>query len=76
MLSCQANCVIPGWRLHCNAQGWSPLSRKRFESQLGPLMMEMHRAARRNDIERGSSQKRGFMGVRLQEIQDDKEVAE
>ena len=60
---------------HCSALGWESLSRKRFETQLGPLMMELHRAARRNDIERGSSQKRGFMGVRVLEPSHETEVA-
>jgi hypothetical protein len=28
-------------------------------------MLEIHRAAKRNDIQRGTSNRRGFMGVRL-----------
>jgi putative DNA primase/helicase len=67
--------LFTAYENHCNAQGWAPLSRKRFETQVGPLMMELHRAARRNDIERGSNQKRGFMGVRIQELPDELEVA-
>ena len=67
--------LFTAYENHCNTLGWSALSRKRFETQLGPLMMEMHRAARRNDIARGGSQKRGFMGVRILEAIHETEVA-
>jgi len=49
----------------CAELGWVALSKARIERQLGPLMMEFHRSAKRNDIARGSSQKRGYQNVRL-----------
>ena len=46
-------------------KGWVTLPRKRFEQQLGPLMMEFHQAAKRNDLKRGNTAKRGFMHVEI-----------
>jgi hypothetical protein len=46
------------------------LAKARAERCLSPLMMEIHRAAKRHDIKRGTSQRRGFMGVRLTDSAD------
>ena len=52
----------------CAELGWLALTKNQAEKQLGPLMMEIHRAAKRNDIRCGNAQKRGFMNVHLVEI--------
>ena len=57
--------VQTGYENFCANLGWVALNKNQVERQLGPLMMEFHRAAKRNDIERGGRQKRGFAGVRL-----------
>ena len=49
----------------CADLGWGAMTKAQAERGLGPLMMEIHRAAKRNDIQRGASNRRGFMGVRL-----------
>ena len=49
----------------CADLGWGAMTKAQAERGLGPLMMEIHRAAKRNDIQRGTSNRRGFMGVRL-----------
>ena len=49
----------------CADRGWVALNKNQAERQLGPLMMEFHRAAKRNDIDRGGKQRRGFTGVAL-----------
>ena len=49
----------------CAELGWVALTKNQAEKQLGPLMMEFHRAAKRNDIRCGNAQKRGFMHVGL-----------
>ena len=55
--------ILSAYENYCSVKGWSALPRKRFEQQLGPLMMEFHQAAKRNDLKRGNSVKRGFMHV-------------
>jgi P4 family phage/plasmid primase-like protien len=57
--------ILGAYENYCAELGWLALSKAQVERGLGPLMMELHRAAKRNDIPRGTSQKRGFMGVRL-----------
>jgi putative DNA primase/helicase len=49
----------------CAELGWYALSQKMMERSLGALMMEFHRASKRNDIKRGTTSKRGFAGVRI-----------
>jgi len=57
--------IIGEYENFCADLGWSAKTKAQAERGLGPLMMEIHRAAKRNDIPRGNSNKRGFMGVRL-----------
>ena len=57
--------ILAAYENYCATKGWSALPRKRFESQAGPLMMEFHQAAKRNDLKRGNTAKRGFMHVEI-----------
>lgn len=57
--------ILIAYENFCANQNWTALPKHRFEQQLGPLMMEFHRAGKRNDISRGTSIKRGFKHVRL-----------
>jgi phage/plasmid-associated DNA primase len=57
--------ILAAYENYCATKGWSALPRKRFESQAGPLMMEFHQAAKRNDLKRGNTSKRGFMHVEI-----------
>ncbi|RFC48342.1 MAG: Phage- or plasmid-associated DNA primase [Verrucomicrobia bacterium] len=57
--------ILVAYENFCSNQNWTALQKHRFEQQLGPLMMEFHRAGKRNDISRGSSIKRGFKHVSL-----------
>jgi P4 family phage/plasmid primase-like protien len=57
--------IVAEYENFCADLGWAAKTKAQAERGLGPLMMEIHRAAKRNDIQRGGSNKRGFMGVRL-----------
>ena len=50
---------------YCDARGWEPRSRRRFETSATDIMMEIHRASRRNDIERDGTKHRGYSNVRF-----------
>ena len=62
--------LVAEYENYCAKLGWVALTKAQAERNLGPLMMEIHRAAKRNDIKRGSSQRRGYMGVCLTEPTD------
>lgn len=59
--------LVAEYENYCASLGWVALTKAQAERNLGPLMMELHRSAKRNDIQRGTSQRRGFMGVCLLE---------
>lgn len=59
--------VLSAYENFSSRENWAALPRKRFDQQLGPLMMEIHHAAKRNDVKRGHSTKRGFHGLRVVE---------
>lgn len=67
--------ILSAYENYCALQEWEALPRKRFDQQLGPLMMEFHRAPKRNDLKRGGSTKRGFMNVRVIESTPDPDTA-
>ena len=46
-------------------QGWHPMSTSEVNAQLPRHMLEVHQAARRNDIDRGGKPARGYKHVRL-----------
>ena len=50
---------------YCDSRGWEARSRRRFETAVADTMMEIHRAARRNDIRRDGKNQRGYSRVRL-----------
>ena len=62
--------LVAEYENYCAKLGWVALTKAQAERNLGPLMMEIHRAAKRNDIKRGTSQRRGYMGVCLTEPTD------
>ncbi len=44
----------------CDEQGWEAVTARQFEKQVGDVVMEIHRAPRRNDIKRDGKNQRGF----------------
>jgi len=62
--------LVAEYENYCAQLGWVALTKAQAERNLGPLMMEIHRAAKRNDIKRGTSQRRGYMGVCLTETEE------
>jgi phage/plasmid-associated DNA primase len=50
---------------YCDSRGWEARSRRRFETAAADVMMEIHRTARRNDIQRDGKNQRGYSRVRL-----------
>jgi P4 family phage/plasmid primase-like protien len=58
---------------YCDARGWTALPIRTVQNQLPDLLMECHRAGRRNDIRRNGKNARGFGRVRvsLPEIADE-----
>ena len=57
--------IVSAYETLCAEISWEPLTKRQIERALPPLMMELHRSAKRHDIKRGNTHKRGFMGVRL-----------
>ena len=49
----------------CEERGWHPMSTSEVNAQLPRHMLEIHKAARRNDIVRGDKTPRGYKHVRL-----------
>ncbi len=49
----------------CEERGWHPMSTSEVNAQLPRHMLEVHKAARRNDIDRGGKPARGYKHVRL-----------
>ena len=51
----------------CERRGWSPMPSKRVEQMLPDALLEIHGAAKSNDIKRypGDKAKRGYRGLRL-----------
>ena len=57
--------LIAAYFDYCDSRGWESRSRRRFETAVADVMMEIHRAARRNDIRRDGKNQRGYSHVRL-----------
>ncbi len=53
------------YSVYCETMGWEPLPTRRLQTSIGDAMQELRRVARRNDIQRGGTPKKGFSGVRL-----------
>ena len=49
----------------CAERGWGALGRRQFEQAIGPLMMKLHEAPKRNDIIRSQKARRGFKNISL-----------
>lgn len=49
----------------CRARGWKPTSRQKFLKELPDLMEEFHDSAKRNDIMRADSARKGFKRVQF-----------
>ncbi|MFH1067895.1 MAG: phage/plasmid primase, P4 family, partial [bacterium] len=49
----------------CDEQGWQAVTVRQFENQLGDMMMEVHRLAKRTDIKRHDKNQRGFVHATL-----------
>ncbi len=73
------DCIVPGDSLstitvteltaayfdYCDSRGWEARSRHRFETAAADVMMEIHRASKRNDIRRDEKNQRGYSCVQL-----------
>jgi P4 family phage/plasmid primase-like protien len=65
------SCSLTGQELaaaymhYCEERGWNALPARKVDSMLPDLMLEVHRAAKRNDIVRDSKNQRGYLAVRL-----------
>ena len=49
----------------CEARGWNPLASRKVEAALPDAILEVHRASKRNDINRGGKNQRGYRGLRI-----------
>lgn len=49
----------------CQDQGWQAVTVRQFENQVSDIMMEIHRVAKRTDIQRNGKNQRGFAHVAL-----------
>lgn len=50
---------------YCEERGWNPLPQRKLESMLPDAILEVHRIAKRNDIQRDGKGQRGYRGIRL-----------
>ncbi|QIF02896.1 DNA primase family protein [Roseimicrobium sp. ORNL1] len=57
--------LLDAYESFCDEQRWEAKPRRQVQKALGPLMAEIHKANRRNDIVRDGGAKRGFKHVRL-----------
>jgi phage/plasmid-associated DNA primase len=54
----------------CEMRTWNPLPARKVEQVLTDLMLEIHRMARRNDIQRDGKAQRGYRGLRVLPLGD------
>ena len=57
--------LVEAYMAFCEDMGWEPLGVRSVENALADAMQEICRVARRNDIKRGGSSKKGFKGARI-----------
>ncbi|MDD5677462.1 MAG: primase-like DNA-binding domain-containing protein, partial [Kiritimatiellae bacterium] len=58
--------VTAAYQDYCDDRDWAPLRDRQFQSELPDVMIEYHRAFKRNDIRQPDGKSvRGFRGVRL-----------
>ncbi len=57
--------VTAAYQDYCEDRDWEPLRDRQFQSELPDVMIEYHRAFKRNDIRQDGKSVRGFRGVRL-----------
>jgi len=55
--------LLAGYNTFCEDKGWQPLPSRIVGRQMPDLIMEIHRAAHRNDIQRDGKPQRGYRGV-------------
>jgi hypothetical protein len=60
--------IIHGYVAFCDSEGWATNSTRQIQNELPDLMLEIHRAKRRQDIKRGGLAQRGYAGVALREF--------
>lgn len=59
-----------GYVAFCEARGWTPLPTRKVEGLLPDAILEVHRASKRNDINRGGKNQRGYRGLRILPVDD------
>jgi P4 family phage/plasmid primase-like protien len=64
------NELVAAYVRFCEMRGWNPLPARKVEQVLTDLMLEIHRMARRNDIQRDGKAQRGYRGLRILPIGD------
>jgi len=57
--------LLTSYNDFCDEQGWQAVSGRQFERQVGDIVMEVHRAPRRNDIKRDGKNQRGFARIQM-----------
>ena len=62
------NEMLIAFNEYCDQRGWQPLPERVFQKQLPDAMLNIHRAARRNDIKRDGKCQKGYSGMRLTRV--------
>lgn len=57
--------IVERFFAYCDARGWKTDSVRNVERDLTDVMMEIHRAAKSNSVERGGKSAKGFRGTRF-----------
>lgn len=61
--------MLQGYTEFCEEMGWRAFAPREFQASLPDLMLDIHHAGKRHDIERGGKFQRGFNNVRIQKGQ-------
>ncbi|MEK9135519.1 MAG: primase-like DNA-binding domain-containing protein, partial [Bacteroidota bacterium] len=57
--------LVKAYGAFCEMRGWEPLPVRRVETELRDVMLEIHHASKRNDIQRNGKSVKGFAHLKI-----------
>jgi putative DNA primase/helicase len=61
------NEMVTAYINFCVTRGWQAVTVRQFESTVSDIMMEIHRASKRTDIQRNNKNQRGYANIALKD---------
>ena len=61
------NEMVTAYINFCETRGWQAVTVRQFESTVSDIMMEIHRASKRTDIQRNNKNQRGYANIALKD---------